>query len=580
MLKLTFRSLSLLLGALYAWRAHNYVFGDGVSYLDMADALGRGDWDMVINGLWSPLYPCLLGMALLVSNPTPYWESAVASIVNFALYGGALLCFEFFWGELALNHSLERSEGNEADRVELREQHWWALGYCLFIWSSLFVIQIGVFPDMLVAAFVYLASGMVLRIRRGRVNWAIFIALGVVLGFSYLAKAPMFLLSLVFLTVSLCLAGRWQIALPRVVMATVVFFSIASIYFVALSQAKGYATFGDSWKVNYAFGVNGAPLIHWQGEPAGSGTPEHPTRKILDSPPLYEFATPIRGTYPPWTDPSYWYAGIRPHFEIGQQFRTVLHNITLYYGLFFSEPPVTPVLICAFLFLLLQAQVKPSVVVKEIVGYWPLLLPAVAALGMYALVHVEGRYVGPFVVLLWGVLFSSVTLPDRRQSSTLFRHVLIAITITIAAVLIIPVGREAYRAGRDLINRNEASASVIWMAPTQWQVAEYLSQSGIRPGDKVASIASPGWNHWARLAQVRVIAEIPDPARFWESNTVVRERAMKTFASIGAKAIVATPLPMKELVVRSPGEQRPAPSVVGWQRIGNSDYYVHILPRR
>src|SRR5436309_2902998 len=35
---------------------------DGVSYLDLADALRRGDVDHFVQGYWSPLYPALLAL--------------------------------------------------------------------------------------------------------------------------------------------------------------------------------------------------------------------------------------------------------------------------------------------------------------------------------------------------------------------------------------------------------------------------------------------------------------------------------------------------------------------------------------
>ena len=40
----------------------------------------------------------------------------------------------------------------------------------------------------------------------------------------------------------------------------------------------------------------------------------HPTRQIMTHPPVFEFDGPVPGTYPPWTDPSYWNEGVHPRF--------------------------------------------------------------------------------------------------------------------------------------------------------------------------------------------------------------------------------------------------------------------------
>jgi hypothetical protein len=42
--------------------------------------------------------------------------------------------------------------------------------------------------------------------------------------------------------------------------------------------------------------------------------------------------------------------------------------------------------------------------VVDLIRGWGLVLVALAAFGMYALVYVEGRYIGVFVVLLWADL--------------------------------------------------------------------------------------------------------------------------------------------------------------------------------
>jgi len=145
--------------------------------------------------------------------------------------------------------------------VTLPDWAWVALGYTLFIWSSLALIKVWVVtPDMLMACFVYLAAGLVLRIRLGYTNWLTFGLLGMVLGLAYLTKAAMFPLSLIVLAVSLFSMEGSRRAFPRVVVAFLIFLLFSAPFVWAISTAKGSLTFGDAGTLTYVRYVNGVPL--------------------------------------------------------------------------------------------------------------------------------------------------------------------------------------------------------------------------------------------------------------------------------------------------------------------------------
>ena len=95
-----FLLIAVVLGALYAWKDRYSMNPDGVSYLDVGDAFMRGDWNMAISAYWSPLYPLLLGVALHLLKPTPYWEFPTIHLVNFLVYLFVLVCFQYFMHEL------------------------------------------------------------------------------------------------------------------------------------------------------------------------------------------------------------------------------------------------------------------------------------------------------------------------------------------------------------------------------------------------------------------------------------------------------------------------------------------------
>lgn len=382
---------------------------------------------MAINGLWSPLYALLVGAALRIVKPSPHWEFPFVHLLGFAIYVGALICFDFFWRELGEVHR-ERATSSGGPWATFPDWAWLLVGYCLFLWVSLHVIRVveeG--PDMGVAALVYLASALLLRIGGHRARLGTFILLGMVLGLGYLTKAILFPLALIFLTVAAFVGHRRQQPLARPLIALLVFLLTASPLILALSRAKGRFTFSDSGRVNYIWHVDGVPWMYWEGNFPGSGAPVHPPRLILAKPAVYEFATPFAATYPPWYDPSYWYDGMKPHFDLKKQVGVLIQAADIYYGLFFKPGAA---LIAISLTLLLFGRSF-----RDLAGRLDLLIPAVGGMGAYALVHVEPRYVGAFILIFWGGVLCQLRLPDNHEARRLLACATFAIVIIYSAAL-------------------------------------------------------------------------------------------------------------------------------------------------
>ncbi len=553
------------LGLLHAW-VYRYVMGsDGISYLDMGDAYLRGDWQMAINGYWSPLYSWLLGAALLVLKPSPYWEFPVVHLVNFIIYLGALLCFAFLLNEVIRHQRVQADAVAGGGLVGLSAWAWVVLGYTLFMWTSLELITLlNVTPDMCVAAFVYLAAGLIVRMRRGVSGWLTFVALGLVLGFGYLAKAAMFPLAFVFVGVSWWAVGGGRRGAWRAAVAAAVFLVVSSPFLIALSWAKGRVTFGDSGKLSYIWYVNEIGYRHWQGEPTGSGTPKHPTRKVMEEPRVYEFGSPVGGTYPHWYDPSYWYDGLAPRFDLIRHIKNMLWRPYLYSFFLFALHGSLVI----GLFTLFYMSGRGWRIVRDVAANWFLLVPALACFAMYMQVYVETRFVGSFVTLLLLGLFSSVRLSDSPES----RRLVACVMIIVVAMFGLTVGpsnaRAAYTAAREIARGPDAAPNVYW------QIAEELKRMGLQPGDKVASLNYSNNDnvYWSRLAKAQIVAEMfsdayrKDEDDFWTADEAVRARIIETFAKAGANIIVANAAPSWA-------------TAEGWQRIGNTEHYVYFLPR-
>jgi hypothetical protein len=293
----------------------------------------------------------------------------------------------------------------------------------------------------------------------------------------------------------------------------------------------------------------------------GNGTPIHPTRRILDSPAIYEFAIPIGGTYPPWYDPSYWYEGVALRFDLNEQTRVLTSNALFYFELFFRQQGAVIVAMLSF-YLLGQPM---SLRLKDIMKQWGLVVPALAAFGLYAVVYVETRYLGPFIVLLWADLLANVRLPNSQTFRKL-ASVLSVIMVLFMLINILAFNLEGFRKLAD--RRNPTQQASAEAKPPSWpgEVAEELHRLGIQQGDKVAIIGYGFDSFWARLAHVQIVAEMQEweADAFWLGDHALQSEVIRAFARTGAQAIIAE---------RVPG----CASLVGWHRVGDSNYYILAL---
>lgn len=559
-------SVAIGLGAIQAWSARHSMNADGMSYLDLADAIRAGQWSDAISAYWSLVYPALLAVGLMFVRPSPYWEAAVVHGVNFIIYVFALASFHYLWAGVRDCSRSDAAANASNDHNRLPSWVWLLLGYALFIWTSLNLITLRlVTPDMCVAACVYLAAGVVVRVHQGRAGIGRFAVLGMILGVGYLVKAIMLPMAIVFAVTAMFAAGRSRKLPARIVVLSACFALLAGPSVAFLSKQKGRLTFGDSGRINYAAHVSGIyPWDHWRGLPEGTGAPVHPSRQVLDKPAVFEFAEPVPGTYPLWYDPSYWYDGVKPVFSLPRQMSVLWQNTCGYLDLLCRQQGgwFFPVLA------LLALGGRPRCILRRLASCWPVLLPALAGLGIYALVHIEARYVAPFIVLTWGALLGAVRLPFGSVYDRLTRAVCGASLLALVLAVGIEIGPDVRRTARDLRMRMDTAPH------RQWQIARHLHEMGLQPGDKVAHVgqALKSWSYWARLANVQIVSELRPEESFWLSDDATRARVIEAFRSTGARAVIAR---------RPASDERPwglpidfAP---GFQSVGNTGHHVLFL---
>ena len=544
--------VALSLGLLHFWARRNEVSPDSISYIEIAWRTARFGWHEIVNAYWSPLYPFLLSPIFRCFHPAVQWEFTAAHLLNFAIYVASIASFELFLKELILLRQTAGEGVEKSSPVGARTVRIW--GYVFFLWASYFWLGTEwVTPDLCVAVTVYLATALLFRIWRGRGNWLVFAGAGALLGLGYLAKSAMFPVAFVFLFSAFWLArdagASFRAATLRTFLAAAVFAGFALPLVLALSAAKGRPTFGDVGGISYVEFVNRATRsVHWQGQPAETGTPTHPTRKLFSDPATFEFSSPVQGSYPPWYDPSYWYDGARPRFRVKDQLWALFRAANVYLKIFSKSGALWVVLVA-----LLVVRKKALAWGSFAASAWLVILPSMAALAMYSLVLVEFRYTAPFALVWMMWMLARMRILSAAKPRLLMRfHVVMILAPSVAVAGAVTV---------DLFK-------VIVNKPYEpWVVAQQLHAMGIAPGTDVGFIGIGLQAYWAHLAGVRIIVEIPEVEqwRFVGADAARRQQVLALLTSAGAKAVIT-----KNAEV--------AKSAEGWRQIPGTQHYIWQQP--
>ena len=538
---------------------------DAVSYLDVADAYRHHHWRGALNGYWSPLYSWILALAAAVVRPSPAAELVMLRAVNLVIYVTALAAFDRFLRKLMEAHGARCVEADRDANPILRipTTVWVMLGYGAFTFAALGWIGVrSDTPDMLTMALVIVMAGTVLSARTGERPYMHLVLLGVAGGLAYLSKTAMFAVALVFVIVGAVGAGPSRRVWARIGVGLAAFGLVAAPFALSISLAHGRPTIGDTGMLNYAWYVNPTrrviPNEHWQGGPSGYGVSKHPTRRIWTHPDVFEFGGPVSGTYPPWTDPSYWYEGLTVRLDGAAQLAVAWTNLQFYNAMFGTV--VVTFYLCAFCLGGLKTSLKST-----LRDQWPLVVPAAVGLVLYVLATdlpaatVPGqpstRMVAGFVVLLFSAMLSALRLPDSPLAATVASRAA-ALTLTgVAAVLLTTMLREP------------GAASAAGHRPLA--VAEALHDIGVPAGSKVAILGRKydrdhDHEFWARLARVQIICQVPDDQGALQLPRAGWHLLTARIGRTGANAIVYKP----------PSDRAPG---TGWLPL-NGGYYVYRLP--
>jgi hypothetical protein len=548
-----------------AWFTRYELDGDSISYLDIAKAITECHPGAAISTYWSPGYPVILSLFLWLFHPNAYWECPLAHFANVVIFIGALASFQLFWGEVRMWHKHRADK----DGSELPNGPFWALGYSVFAVATLNVVPVArVGPDLLLVVFCLLAGWSILRLLRAPAVGPALLS-GIVLALGYYAKAPFFPLGIVFI---LCASFGRHASRRTVLLGTttlMVFLLACAPYIVVLSLATRRLTFGDSARLAHAFYIDGVQHYqHWQGGPPGSGMPIHPTRKLNNFPEIYEFSANNMGTYPPWFDPVYWNEGITPHLNGKRQLKVLVSNLFLEFQIVVDS---CAGLLCPVIILALWAGSRRSWT-KTFMQLWFMWAPGAIALLMFALIHVEPRFLGGWLILLLAGAVCASYPPTDGSAKGIAGCIGVAVLTTVGAMV-------ASLASQEALGIDHAAGR----SPRNAMIADFLLRSGLHPGDHVALIGYGTEAYWAHLAGLQIVAEIPahitsDQSRpaleFWESSSEQQQKALDILQQTGADAVVAgSQLSLEGSVPSAVPPQ--------WRRISGTDacvYFFHPNP--
>jgi hypothetical protein len=192
---------------------------------------------------------------------------------------------------------------------------------------------------------------------------------------------------------------------------------------------------------------------------------------------------------------------------------------------------------------------------------------------IYVLVYLQPRHVASFVALVLlalclGLVGGDEAAFDRALPGRLRAALLVLLMGAWVATAAEPTGLDDVKPFQHLAKQETFYNS------DQLKMGQYLLQTGLFPGDKVAWVADYyEITHctWAYVDNLRIIGEIGgellDPSRdelgaFWRSAPEERKRMLEVFHHAGARVVVALQMPSYA-------------DPTGWERVPDTGMWVY-----
>lgn len=518
--------MSMALGGLCAYLGRFAMNPDGLSYLDIAsETLQHGPGELV-SGYWSPGYPALISMSMALFRPTPEGEVPLLHGLNFVIFSVALWGFWFFlrsmqagWGKL--NREANREAPPQSPVFA-------AFALAVFLWFSLKDIGVAIVtPDLMIAALVFLAGGIVWRIAAG-IDGGLrpYVVLGAVLGFGYLFKSAFLPLGLALIAVLFLAPPALSVERKKLAVTGLVLVVVCLPWIVAVSLRLGSPSIGATGKLAYIWYANHRELTSYLGWEGRFGTAysglRHPPRMLTTNPVVMEFGSPLPGTHALWYDPSYWWHGAKTEFHATAQLAVVGTNMRV---LLDWALRMTPLILGA---LALRAiHLRGRLHGARRIWIWQCLWP-LAAWAIYLPVHAEPRFLGAFMVMFWVSIYRYLLPPVRVGIQT-------TVLVVAAAAILLPFTISIARATRRSLLHPDVNVDQV--------AATALRSMGLKPGDRLATVGVDFQPFYARRARLRAVAHVEAPNGAWSLAATDFERVKTCLVSAGIQALIARDRP-------------------------------------
>lgn len=540
--RILFYTVGILTGGILTYTSRHFINGDAINYIEMGEALRHGNWQDFVNFTASPGYAALLGLGQILLNTDRTNEIPLLKTVNFGCMIVAMWACDLLLRSLKRHYALLIG----VNRTPLPWFMIMALAYSMFLFCALdWVRPRLVAPEMAVLASVLLSMTVILEIKENSNQFRKFVLLGLSSAISYLLKTFFFPFSVCVFVIAGLACGSIKKAIPRVLVAVITMLLACSPWLLALSCKLGHLSYGETGSLNYG--------IYVKGEGKSLHSPVLLTKmpEVL----LYQNTPFENSTQPATFDPSYWKIGIKPIFDLKAHAKLFLEHT---YQICCEQPWL---LLLVLLWVVWNAR-HGSLRIGRL---WPipvqlcLALPAAIGIAMYSIIHVEMRYIAPFMFLI----FVALVLCPRYDGTdrSLAHKSIVSASILVAVILAFSLSTVVDQSIRSLISTGEKpsyrDAFFQMMA-----VKDYLNGQGVQGRSQVGLVGVPP-SYWGRMAGIKISAEIPKDKEVLSATPEKRKTSMETLRSVGVNIVVAKGKEFAELANE------------GWALVpGTKDFYV------
>ena len=454
----------IVCGSILVFATRHYFNTDGLTYIEMGEGLREADWPKLVNLSCSPLYAVMLGIAQIILNTNPLNELAALKCVGF-------ISFILAMGACDLMISLLR-KALIRTRITGDALRWFPnvamIIYSLFLVTGLIWVKLRLMsPDMLVLFFVLMSVNVILWIRLDPGSMLKYTALGACIGFGYLAKTFILPFSAVLFALAGLSCRPMKKCITKALLGVLTAMVVAAPLIAALSLRVGRLSFGEGGTLAYTTAV------------AGQGVATNTPEALLDKPRvlLYNYAQKCTDGY--GFDRGYWTTGLKPSVKLDTQLKAIFRNLR---ELFSDSVWLWVGFSLWFFYLMRLGALKPGAF--QLSRLFPVLvIPGSYGLVLFSFVHVESRYVAPFLFLIFAgtLLWPEYDLRGRKTA----RHMLWATRFLVALIATMLAHSVVDQTLRGLRSTDE-KASYEEVFTEFVAVKEFLETQGIAPGARVA----------------------------------------------------------------------------------------------